>query len=177
MTKKRLLAYFRELARIERYPSLARFHGRSRASVLWTFSRDSVARGVAVGFFFGILTPVAQIIFAIVAAIIRRGNLMVAAGSTLITNPLILPVVYYHAYRVGSFLVGNGQAQAAELTASEEAAQHALDVPGWIPTLVDWGSTIGLPLVIGVVSLAVGMALAGYVLVHLVWGFVSLVRR
>ena len=156
---------------------LARFHGRTHHSALLTFGRDAVARGVAVGFFFGILTPVAQIVFAIVGAIVLRANIMVAAASTLITNPFILPFVYYFAYRIGHFLTGQDAPRAAEIVASEDAAAHALDVPGWIPTLMDWVSAIGFPLVTGVLTLAVITALTGYLLVHLVWACVDLLRR
>lgn len=169
MTRRRLIEYLHELARIERYPFLKRFHGRARARALWDFNRTSVARGVAVGFFFGILTPVAQIVFSILVAIVLRANVVVAAGSTLITNPFILPFVYYYAYRIGFFLTQRDQTLVDDVAVSEEASEHALDVTDWVPTLMDWFSSVGYPLLIGVVCLSLAAASSGFVLVHAVW--------
>ena len=53
---------------------------------LWSFDRSSVARAVAIGLFFGVMTPVAQIVFATFAAIAFRANLLISAGSTLVSN-------------------------------------------------------------------------------------------
>jgi hypothetical protein len=175
MTKGRLSKALHDLARIERYPFLKRFHHRAGERALWAFNRDAVARGVAVGLFFGILTPVAQIVFALLVAVALRANLLVAAGSTLITNPFIMPFVYYFAYRIGASVTG--RSTAADVAVSEEAAEHALDVAGWAPTLFSWASTIGLPLVIGVLTLALSTALLGYLLVHAAWMLLGRSRR
>lgn len=143
---------------------------------LWVLNRHSVARAVAIGFFFGILTPVAQIVFALVAAIILRANPVVTAASTLITNPFTFPVVYYTAYRIGSFITGRSPAAEADIEVSEEAAAHALDVVGWFPTLLDWFSTIGPPLAVGVATLALTASVIGYFVVHAVWSLVETLR-
>jgi len=162
---------------VERYAILKPWHGRLKHRSLWVFDRHSVARGVAIGFFFGILTPVAQMLFALIAALVLRANPVVAAGSTLITNPLTLPVVYYGAYRIGSFVTGRNPGGEQSIEVSEDAAAHALDVAGWYPTLLDWASTIGPPLAVGVVTLALAAALTGYLVVHALWGLVRRVRR
>ncbi|MGL6071673.1 DUF2062 domain-containing protein, partial [Craterilacuibacter sp.] len=73
---------------------------------LWYLSRHSVALGMALGVFFGLLTPFAQIILAVGAAIILRANVAAAALSTLVTNPLTFAPIYYLAYRLGAFLLG-----------------------------------------------------------------------
>jgi len=140
-----------------------------RHRALWTMQRESVARGVAIGLFFGILTPVAQIFFAAIAAIFLRGSIAVAALATLVTNPLTFPFVYYGAYRIGSTLVaGNGRA-LEDVALSEEAAEQALEIAGWFPTLLHWASSVGPALAVGVLVLAVAAAVAGYFLVHLAW--------
>ena len=161
--------------RLDRYPLLKRFHPRISDRALWSFNRGAVARAVAVGFFFGILTPVAQIIFALVAAIAVRANLLVAAASTMITNPFILPFVYYYAYRIGAVLTGRGGERAVDVELSEEAAERALDVASWLPTLAEWASSVGLPLVIGVAVMSASVSLVGYLTVHSVWRIVALV--
>jgi hypothetical protein len=143
------------------------FHNR----VLWRLDRSSVARGLAVGLFFGILTPVAQILFALMAAVALRANLGIAAASTLVTNPFTFPFVYYFAFRIGSFVTGGGS--TTDVAVSEAAASQALDVSGWFPTLLQWASTIGWPLLVGVVLTATGAALSGYLLVYLGWTWIS----
>ena len=142
---------------------------------LWQLNRRGVAGGVAVGLFFGILIPVLQILFAAIAAVVLRVNLPVAAASTLVTNPLTFPGVYYLAYRVGRLVIGGpealeeeippevdaGLAQATEI--QQAAAQH------WLAGLLDWVQSIGLPLIIGLPILAAVSALLGYVGVNLAW--------
>jgi uncharacterized protein len=135
---------------------------------LWSTDRDSVARGVAIGFFFGILTPVAQIFFSAIAAVFLRGNLAVAAVSTLITNPFTFPIVYYSAFRVGSFVTGI-RAGEKDLELTEEAYAVALEVTGVIPTLLQWVSSIGATLAVGVVTLAIAASVSGYLLVQAAW--------
>jgi len=136
---------------------------------LWTVQREGVARGVAIGLFFGILTPVAQIFFAAIAAIVLRASIAVAALATLITNPLTFPFVYYGAYRIGSALgAGNGRA-LEDVALSEEAAEQSLEIAGWFATLLHWASSVGPALAVGVLVLASVAAVTGYFLVHLAW--------
>jgi len=141
---------------------------------LWTAQRDSIARGVAVGLFFGILIPVAQIFFAAIFAVLLRANLAVSAVATLVTNPLTFPLVYYAAYRVGSALYpGNGRA-LRDVTLSERAAEQALEVGGWFSALVNWAGSVGPLLVVGLFVLAVAAAGAGYLVVQLAWRVAAL---
>ena len=65
--------------------------------LLWHFNRRAVARGVAVGAFFGLMIPVAQIPAAAIASLLLRGNLWIAAVSTLISNPFTYAPLYYFA--------------------------------------------------------------------------------
>lgn len=175
--RRRLTEYLHELVRLERYPLLRRLHVRAGARPLWEINRHSVARGVAVGFFFGILTPVAQIVFAIVAAIVLRANVAVAAASTLITNPFILPFVYYYAYRIGYSVTGRSRSLEVDVMVSEDAAESALDVAHWVPTLIDWATSVGYALLAGILLLAFAAALFGYLFVHLIWTLSAAVRN
>ena len=54
---------------------------------LWHINRRAVARGAAAGTFFGLMIPVAQIPAAVIAALLLRGNLWIAAVTTLVSNP------------------------------------------------------------------------------------------
>ena len=161
------------------------FQRQLRRRSLWRFNQRSVARGVAIGFFFGILTPVAQAVFAVIAAVAFRANVVVAVGSTLITNPFTFPIVYFFAYRIGSFLTGRTSglpsheavAHAPDVEMSAEAAERALDVTGWWPTLVDWVSTVGPPLIVGVIVLALCLSLAGYLFSIVAWAVTARIGK
>lgn len=139
---------------------------------LWQLNRASVAGGVAVGLFVGILLPIAQILFASLAAIVFRVNLPVAAFSTLVTNPLTFPPIYYGAYKLGAALTGwiaPVERDAPAPNETEHLIAHQSDIAGWLTTLIEWGQSVGLPLITGLLVLAVTAAGAGYVLTNLLW--------
>lgn len=148
---------------------------RLRDRALWSFERHSVAKGVALGIFFAVATPVAQIVFAIVAAIALRANVVLAIATTFVGNPLTLPFVYYWAYGIGAFLLGESAVSPAEVVAeAEAAASYAFDITVWFPVLMDWLSTVGPRLAVGVAILAVSAAVLAYGAVHAVAGLWSL---
>lgn len=62
---------------------------------LWHFSRKGIAMGVAVGIFFGLLVPVAQMPISAAFAVMLRANLPMAVASTFVTNPVTFGPVYY----------------------------------------------------------------------------------
>ena len=137
---------------------------------LWHMERGSVARAVAIGLFFGFLLPVAQFLFAVGCAIWLRGHVAVAAGATLVTNPLTFAPVYWLAHRIGSALLGR-DAQAAEQEAQALEAQTAAAAAtqGWLQQAWDVIAGAGAPLMLGLSVLAVGGALLGFSLVWLLW--------
>lgn len=139
---------------------------------LWQINRRAVAGGVAVGLFFGLLVPFAQILLAAIAAVIFRVNLPVAAASTLVTNPFTFAPIYYFAYKLGNFLTGWFAAEPSELAVALNTADLAAkqtEVTGWFPNLLEWAGTVGLPLTVGLVVLAVTCASAGYFIVSGLW--------
>lgn len=171
MRNSRLHKQLHELARVERYRLLRPVRHHFKRPSLWTLTRHTVSRGVAVGFFFAILTPVAQFVFALIASLALRAHPLVAVASTLITNPFTLPFIYYYAYRIGATLTGRA-VSGADVRVSEEAATRALEVTGWVPTLMNWFQSVGWPLIVGVLSLALTLALAGYLVVQATWIFI-----
>ena len=135
---------------------------------LWHFDREPVARGVAIGLFFGLLLPLAQFLFAAVSAIVLRGNVPTAAVSTLITNPITFPPIYWLAYRLGTRLIeARSAGPVADVIASEagQVAHHT----GWLESVLYWVHTAGLPLATGLLVLACCASLTGYVLVRVLW--------
>ncbi|HEV2609480.1 MAG TPA: DUF2062 domain-containing protein [Noviherbaspirillum sp.] len=137
---------------------------------LWQFNRRAVAGGVAIGLFFGFMIPFAQILFAAIGAIIFRVNLPVAAFSTLVTNPLTFPPIYYFAYKLGGFITGSTDTDTAPLPGeAEELVAQQTEVIGLFANLVEWAQGVGLPLITGLTVLAVVSAVTEYFLVSGLW--------
>lgn len=55
---------------------------------LWKPCRDTVAVGLAIGLFFGVIPLIPQSLFAAIAAMRVKANIPFAVGSTWISNPL-----------------------------------------------------------------------------------------
>lgn len=140
---------------------------------LWHFSRRGIALGLAIGVFFGLLIPVAQIPFAATLAVLARANLPVAVASTLVTNPVTFGPVYYGAYRLGKAMLGEDSVSDEE-AARELAGVQASSLPsdGTTSTLRSWldriGS-VGKPLVLGLAVVATVSGLLVYALVNGAW--------
>ncbi len=143
---------------------------------LWRASRRGLALGVAVGVFFGLLFPLAQIPLSAAAAIALRANLPVAVASTLVSNPATFGPLYYAAWRIGSAILGEpASAQSpAEMTQSAEPAP-AQPHENWLDKAVAGIRTVGKPLLLGLAVLASVAGLLAYVLVS--WAWVWRVRR
>jgi uncharacterized protein len=111
---------------------------------LWHAKTESVARGVAIGLFWAFLLPVAQILVAAAHCVWWRANIPVAAGITLITNPLTIGGWLWLAYQTGSLFITPDVAAPV--------------VEGWLGRL----QALGWPTVLGMGLFAVGGAVLGY---------------
>lgn len=139
---------------------------------LWHLNRRGVALGLALGLFFGLLIPVAQIPLAGGAAVLLRANVPMAVASTLVTNPVTFGPVYYAAWRTGSAILGDdGRSQPP--AAQAEAPQGSWWEHAWQRI-----EQAGKPLLLGLAIFATGFGLLGYLLVTLAWRIkVVLARR
>lgn len=140
----------------------------------WQLSAQSVGRGVALGLFFGFLIPVAQVVFAVIAAMFLRANPPVAALATLVTNPITFPFVYLLAYRIGRVFI-----EAPPVPVQHAAALGQAQLAGALesfPAFWQWVSGVGQPLVVGLVILAVSSAVLGYVSVLGIWRAQAVLR-
>lgn len=135
---------------------------------LWRLDRDSVALAVAIGLFFGLLMPVAQLVFAVGAAIALRAHVAIAAACTLVTNPLTFAPLYWAAFKLGSLILDRqGDDSAANQVEAEAKvlADQTAPIEGLWATL----QMAGAPLLVGLALMATGAALLGYTLVWLLW--------
>ena len=131
---------------------------------LWHLHRRSVAGGVAVGLFCGLIPGPLQMISAALLAILLRVNLPVAAFTTLYTNPFTILPLYALAYELGAWVSGKHNGMAVVPLTLPELNWH-----NWASALWEWLPTLGKPLLIGLPLLAVILAISGYFVVRLVW--------
>ena len=127
---------------------------------IWHFNRRNVARGVALGLFFGFVLPVGQIVVAALLAASARGNLLVAAAATLVTNPVTFPPIYFAAYRTGSFLLGTAAANPEPAPAVDNVRTS---------TMMEILTSASLPTIVGLMLFAITSAAAGFTFVHVGW--------
>lgn len=150
---------------------------------LWHMSRRGIALGLALGVFFGLLIPVAQIPASATMAVLLRANLPVAVVSTLVTNPITFGPVYYGAYRVGKAVLGKRALPEEEVTAviAQARGDGVEDVPeGVVERLKSWWQQLGKlgkPLVVGLAIVATVAGLLTYFLVSGVWALSVLWSR
>lgn len=133
---------------------------------LWRFSRRGTSIGLALGVFFGLLIPLAQIPCSAAAAIVLRANLPAAVASTLVTNPVTFGPIYYTAYRLGRWMLGD-PAHADDEIPPMDVPREATDPSGtgWLSALgavVDYATTVGKPLILGLAVLAFSFGLLTY---------------
>lgn len=132
---------------------------------LWHVNRRGIAMGFAIGVFFGLLIPVAQIFFAAMAALLLRANIPAAVGSTLITNPITFAPVYYAAYHLGAWMLGQAEVPVADVNLERVAAKTETGLALWVDRL----ATVGAPLATGLLTLAVCLSVLIYFAVHWAW--------
>jgi uncharacterized protein (DUF2062 family) len=97
---------------------------------------------------------------ALLCAIPLRKNIPVALAVTLYTNPLTIVPLYLLAYGYGSLILGDRAAEAAVTPFEWDWSLYALGA---------WAMSLGKPLAIGLVALAVTLAVLGYFITELGW--------
>jgi uncharacterized protein len=125
--------------------------------ILWRFNRWSVSRGVALGFFAGLLLPFGQTPVAAFLALTARANLIVAAVATFITNPITNAPIFYGAYKTGQALLRTDPDAAYDPTAST------------VVNAIAWIARVSGPTALGLLIFAVVGGLVGYYGAQLGW--------
>lgn len=131
---------------------------------LWHLHRRSVAGGVAIGMFCGLIPGPLQMIGAAILSVLFRVNLPVALLSTLYTNPLTIVPLYVVAYKLGAFVTAHQNGL--------QPVQFALPEMGWSnwhTVLMDWFMSMGKPFAVGLPLLAIILAITGYFVVRVLW--------
>ena len=131
---------------------------------LWHLHHEAVARGVAIGLFWAFALPVAQILVAVAHCVWWRGNIPVAAGMTLVTNPFTIGFWLWLAYKLGSLVLGVAESEAAagDVASQATAAASGFDAMAWL-------TQFGWPAVVGMGIFSVTSSISGFFLVKLIW--------
>lgn len=143
---------------------VARFGSALHHHNLWHLHRRSVAGGLAVGLFAGMIPGPVQMLFAALLAVILRVNLPVAVAATWYTNPVTIVPIYLVAFKLGTLVTGQGVAAMPDATLTLSGG-----LSEWIPALMGWMAAMGRPFVVGLVLLAVILAALGYAAVLAGW--------
>ena len=131
---------------------------------LWHLNRHSVAGGVAIGMFSGLVPGPFQMLAAAILCILLKVNLPVALVTTFYTNPFTIGPLYLLAYQIGRLVVGGDGA------ATTHAPEMDWSHPGaWLEVSREWMLSLGKPLGIGLVALALALAGLGYLVVQVAW--------
>ena len=149
---------------IKGYRWLRPFGGWLQHPNLWHLHRRSVAGGVAIGLFCGLIPGPLQMIFAALLAAALRVNLPVAVATTLYTNPFTIVPLYLLAYEFGAFVIG-AQGGAARV----HPLFPELSWDNWFGALWGWMMLLGKPFLLGLPLLAISLSILGYFTVRLVW--------
>ena len=132
---------------------------------LWHLNRHSVAGGVAIGLFAGLVPGPLQMLVAVLLAIPLRKNLPVALLTTFYTNPFTIVPLYVLAIGYGRLLLGAGHHPV-------QVQPFEWDWAHWIDSMqgfAHWTLSLGKPLALGLPALAVTLAALGYAAVTLGW--------
>lgn len=127
---------------------------------LWHLNNRSIPRGVAIGLGVGIIIPFMHMVIAALVAIPARANVMLAAGCTLIINPLTMPPMYYAALKIGQWELRH------DVLVDQRAAEQ---VSGQLNRMLFWIHQASGPIAIGIVTLAIAAAAIGYALSAFGW--------
>lgn len=134
---------------------------------LWHLHRRSVAGGVAVGLFAGLIPGSNPVQFTVgaILAIACRVNLPISVLVTLYSNPFTIVPLYFLAYELGRLALFQWEGGAPP----PPFGLAGRPVSEWLSAAWEWLASVGKPLLVGIPLLAVLLALIGYVTVNLTW--------
>lgn len=127
---------------------------------VFSFTREPLARGVAIGMLCGLIPGPLQVFGSLVLCAWLRGNVIAAAVATFYTNPLTIVPLYWLAFQVGAFLLP-GQQAIPPFVAPQGDLAH------WAMALSEWMTALGWPLLLGLPVLATLLAANAYALVQI----------
>lgn len=137
------------------HPRLRKFGKRLTEPRLWHLNKRSVSGGTALGLFVAFIPMPGQMLLAAALSIFFRVNLPISMMGVWVTNPLTFAPIFFYVYKVGAWVL------------QEPMGQYAFTF-SW-----EWFSleflSIWKPLLLGCFICGTLAAIAGMLLVRLIW--------
>lgn len=146
---------------------IARFSHRLQHHNLWHLHRRSVAGGVAVGMFAGLIPGSNPVQFGAGAllAIRFKVNLPLSVLVTLYSNPFTILPLYWLAFKIGQMALLQGGGELPTFGIGLEGQSVSV----WLTTAFHWLTGVGKPLLVGLPLLAISLTIAGYCVTDWAW--------
>ncbi len=157
MPKKLIKKYMPDPEKLKQQKSLQFLGDRLHEPNLWHLNRNSVSLAFAIGLFAAWIPTPGQMAIAAVAAFYFRANLPISVALVWITNPLTMPPMFYFAYIVGLFALGD--------TLPGDEFEFNLE------SILSSLSEIGGPFLFGCFILGVISSIIGYFGIRLFWRY------
>lgn len=129
---------------------------------LWHLNRRSVSLAFAIGLFVAWIPTPGQMIISAAWAFYFRANLPISCALVWITNPLTMPPMFYFAYLVGSFVLGQNLAVDDSAFSIEKVLSSIGDIGG--------------PFLLGCLILGIVSSVIGYFSMNLLWRYIVVSR-
>lgn len=165
MPRKLFRKYLPDADKLRSSRLASAFGGSLAHPSLWCLNRRSVSRAVGIGLFAGLVPGPLQILTALLVGVPLRANLPVAILTTFYTNPFTIVPLYLLAFEYGKFLIGHSGGDIRIEPYLIDWSNFASSIHG----MIEWSMAMGRPLVVGLVALALTLAVAGTVAVRLAW--------
>lgn len=149
---------------------LSRYQPWLEQRALFRFQRQPLARGVAAGMFCGLIPGPLQIPGTLLVCAWLRGNIVAGGVATFYTNPLTTVPLYVLAFYLGA-LVMPGSHSLPEWSSVVTGGDFSVQALGV------WMQALGTPLLVGLPTLGLVMAVLGYATVQLLWLAPALQRK
>ncbi|MCK5120775.1 MAG: DUF2062 domain-containing protein [Methylococcales bacterium] len=157
MPKKIIKKYLPDPEKLKQQKSLQFLGDRLHEPNLWHLNRKSVSLAFAIGLFAAWIPTPGQMAIAAVAAFYFSANLPISVALVWITNPLTMPPMFYFAYTIGLWLLGE----------SSPGADFEFTVESIMSNLGD----IGGPFLFGCLILGIISSTIGYFGIRLYWQY------
>ena len=149
---------------------LAQFQPWLEQRALFRFQRQPLARGVAAGMFCGLIPGPLQIPGTLLVCAWLRGNIVAGGVATFYTNPLTTVPLYALAFYLGALVVPGEQVLPAWGSVAPDGDLS-------VQALATWVHALGTPLLVGLPTLGLLLAVLGYATVQLLWLAPALQRK
>ncbi len=125
-----------------------------------SFTREPLARGIAIGMLCGLIPGPLQVLGSIILCAWLRGNVISAVLATAYTNPLTIMPLYWLAFQIGALFLPGPQVMPNLATPNGNLIQWATELAAWVTAL-------GWPLLLGLPVLGALLAASAYALVQI----------